>query len=527
MSKITLNDIGSLTQNPTSAQTLINDNFEIIQAAVDNTLSLDGTAPNQMQNNLDMNSKQIINLPAPATANSAARLQDLATIAGGGTVVNIPTGGTTGQGLKKNSNVDYDTGWGNVVSSVGLSLPTDFTVTNSPVTSSGTLTGAWVTPPTGAGAIVRTNSPTIATPVISSPVLSGTATGTYTLGGTPTLTAGSVSSSTLADTNTYTAKDNAFTLEANADTTKKLNLSLSSITTGTNRTQNIQDVNDTFVYRASTDTLTNKTLTAPVIGTITNTGTLTLPTSTDTLVGRATTDTLTNKTIDTANNTFKLNGNTVVTATNIAALFGTPTISVLTSGSGATYTTPGNTRYLIVKMVGGGGGGAGSGTSPGAAGAGGASSFAGGAVTITCNGGAAGVSTSGAYVSGGTATGGDANWSGGVGGPGEAGVNRPGGGGGGSTMFGPGTQPNTVLINNPGNTSPVNSGGGGSGASSGGTGGAGSGGGGGGSAFKLIPNPNATYTYTVGTGGAGGTAGTSGSAGGTGQAGIIIVIAFT
>ena len=48
------------------------------------------------------------------------------------------------------------------------------------------------------------------------------------------------------------------------------------------------------------ETLTNKTLTAPVISTISNTGTLTLPTSTDTLVGRATTDTLTNKTIGAA-----------------------------------------------------------------------------------------------------------------------------------------------------------------------------------------------------------------------------------
>lgn len=42
-------------------------------------------------------------------------------------------------------------------------------------------------------------------------------------------------------------------------------------------------------------TLTNKTLTAPVISTISNTGTVTLPTATDTLVARATTDTLTNK----------------------------------------------------------------------------------------------------------------------------------------------------------------------------------------------------------------------------------------
>lgn len=48
---------------------------------------------------------------------------------------------------------------------------------------------------------------------------------------------------------------------------------------------------------SSTSTLTNKTLTSPIISTINNIGTLTLPTSTDTLVGRATTDTLTNKTI--------------------------------------------------------------------------------------------------------------------------------------------------------------------------------------------------------------------------------------
>jgi hypothetical protein len=60
---------------------------------------------------------------------------------------------------------------------------------------------------------------------------------------------------------------------------------------------------DLFVGASKTETLTNKTLTSPVIGTIVNTGTLTLPTSTDTLVGRATTDTLTNKTVNATNNT--------------------------------------------------------------------------------------------------------------------------------------------------------------------------------------------------------------------------------
>lgn len=68
---------------------------------------------------------------------------------------------------------------------------------------------------------------------------------------------------------------------------------------------NISGTSDSLVSRTSTDTLTNKTLTSPVISTIVNTGTLTLPTSTDTLVGRATTDTLTNKTIDGDNNTLQ------------------------------------------------------------------------------------------------------------------------------------------------------------------------------------------------------------------------------
>jgi hypothetical protein len=59
------------------------------------------------------------------------------------------------------------------------------------------------------------------------------------------------------------------------------------------------DISDlgSYITASSTDTLTNKTLTTPVISSISNTGTLTLPTSTDTLVGRATTDTLTNKTL--------------------------------------------------------------------------------------------------------------------------------------------------------------------------------------------------------------------------------------
>jgi hypothetical protein len=82
--------------------------------------------------------------------------------------------------------------------------------------------------------------------------------------------------------------------------------------------------NDTLVGKATTDTLTNKTLTAPIISTISNTGTLTLPTSTDTLVGKATTDTLTNKTltspvITTPTQRLTLNAQTGTTYTLVAA----------------------------------------------------------------------------------------------------------------------------------------------------------------------------------------------------------------
>lgn len=81
-------------------------------------------------------------------------------------------------------------------------------------------------------------------------------------------------------------------------------------------------IDEQLVGLTHTQTLTNKTLTAPVIATVTNSGTLTLPSSTDTLVGRATTDTLTNKTITTPTIT-----KPVMSATNPTAQTYTPSIS--------------------------------------------------------------------------------------------------------------------------------------------------------------------------------------------------------
>lgn len=168
MTKLTLSNVGSLI-DATTAQNTINANNAEIVTAVQNTLSLDGTTPNQMRSTLDMNSNQIVNLAAPATNQSPLRLEDLNTFNGGGTIYTIPAGGTTNQALTKTSNVDYVVGWENSVNSVSLALPSDFTVTNSPVTSSGTLIGAWTTTPTGSGAIVRAAGPTLTTPILGTP----------------------------------------------------------------------------------------------------------------------------------------------------------------------------------------------------------------------------------------------------------------------------------------------------------------------------------------------------------------------
>jgi hypothetical protein len=100
----------------------------------------------------------------------------------------------------------------------------------------------------------------------------------------------------LQDTNSLEVYDGSAWVGATGDITALTAGTGISISSATGPIPTVA-IDSTVATLTGSQTLTNKTLTAPVISTIANTGTLTLPTSTDTIVGRATTDTLTNKTL--------------------------------------------------------------------------------------------------------------------------------------------------------------------------------------------------------------------------------------
>jgi hypothetical protein len=101
----------------------------------------------------------------------------------------------------------------------------------------------------------------------------------------------------LQDTNSLEVYDGSAWVGATGDITALTAGTGISISSATGPIPTVAIDTATTVDKTTAQTLTNKTLTSPIISTISNTGTLTLPTSTDTIVGRATADTLTNKTL--------------------------------------------------------------------------------------------------------------------------------------------------------------------------------------------------------------------------------------
>lgn len=74
MPKLTLNTIGSRYGSIDA----LNDNFDAIETALENTLSRDGSTPNTMSANLDMNGYGVVNAGSISTASLSVNGVDVA-----------------------------------------------------------------------------------------------------------------------------------------------------------------------------------------------------------------------------------------------------------------------------------------------------------------------------------------------------------------------------------------------------------------------------------------------------------------
>lgn len=182
-------------------------------------------------------------------------------------------------------------------------------------------------------------------------------------------------------TNVYTQSINTGALNGNTTVFQARNVGGSSYTTFATLTANTSTPTfdlaiattvggASIVSTTGSQTLTNKTLTTPIISSISNTGTLTLPTATDTLVGRATTDTLTNKTLtapvittvaETGVGTADLlapNNHTVTVTSNAGTASQSFLVNTFTNSSAATMAitlgvstpTPKDGQFMVVRV---------------------------------------------------------------------------------------------------------------------------------------------------------------------------------
>lgn len=203
MAKLTLTNLSSL-QNEQSAISIINNNNDAIEAAVEKTLSRDGTVPNQMTQELDMNSQRILNLVQPVTDNEPVRLADLNAI-----FVPNPSGGNViGPASSVGGNLPVFSGsTGKILADSGINPSSKANV------ASPTFTGTVTTP----NLIVTGNAS-----VGGNETITGTlgVTGVATFSATPVVPAASFANASLANMAGDTVKGRLSTTGAPQDLTK-------------------------------------------------------------------------------------------------------------------------------------------------------------------------------------------------------------------------------------------------------------------------------------------------------------------
>ena len=330
---------------------------------------------------------------------------------------------------------------------------------------------------------------------------------------------------TLDNTNIINARDDRFTLQCDTDTTKQLRLQLSGITTATTRIMTVPNADFTAVGTDTTQTLTNKTIGNTNIVTVRD-DRFTMQDNADTtkqaVFELSGITTGTTRTITVADRNIAIGRfPTVQRFTTGSGTYTTPAgVTYITvemvgggGGGGGSGTTAGSaatngtdTTFGSALLTAGAGA---LGSRGGAGGNGGTATVNSPAIALVSLSGAigqgyqgqnSGTSTASPQIMGSM---GGASAFGGAGGGAQSGgngsnaVTNSGGGGGGAGATATGAS----------NTG-------------------GSGGGSGAYIKAMITAPSATYSYVVGAAGSGGGAGTSGQTGGNGGSGVIIVTEY-
>ena len=334
MAKLTIPNISSGFNSTTT----LNNAFDAIESELNSKVLYRNNPagePNQMENDLDMNGYSILNVAgigsgtvtsvsvasangftgtvanSTTTPNITLRTSITGLLKGNGTAISAASSGTDYAPATSGTSILYGNGSG------GFS--------NATIGSGLSFTGGTLSATGGGGS---SNLDGLTDVVITSP-LSGQVlkyNGTNWINDTDSVGSGSFS--------------------------YPLGTGIVVVTSGTSWGTTLTAPTGTIVGTTDTQTLTNKTLTSPIISSISNTGTLTLPTSTDTLVGRTTTDTLTNKRISSRVSTTTSSATPTINTDNVD-MFGLTALAVnITSFTTNLSGTPTDGQKLWIYIVG-------------------------------------------------------------------------------------------------------------------------------------------------------------------------------